>query len=290
MREGSKSCSISLVHSPSHIVLSLALSVLATGLVLAVWLSPELRRWLRGTGSVHQTLSNASVGALFLLSQLFFRGVIIAVFTAVSALVPWKLPHAHPITFVIAFLLLDAVYYMQHRLEHKVPLLWAIHSVHHQSADYNWSVSFRVGIFASISTMLFHSLVALAGVDAVTYAAVGTAHAMLLFGLHARTHFTMGPGRVFNAPIFHRVHHASNEDAIDKNFGGVLLVFDRLFKTFTPYREGLVYGVTDEPLHHNPVTANVAPWLTLLRTVNKQKTLGAKVKALFVRPAEDGPR
>jgi sterol desaturase/sphingolipid hydroxylase (fatty acid hydroxylase superfamily) len=284
--EGSNSCRISLVHSPSHIALSLALSVLVTGLVLVVWLSPELRRWLRGTGSIRQTLSNASVGALFLLSQLFFRGVIIAVFTAVSVHVPWKLPHAHPITFVIAFLLLDAVYYMQHRLEHKVPLLWAIHSVHHQSVDYNWSVSFRVGIFASISTMLFHSLVALAGVDAVTYAAVGTAHAMLLFGLHAQTRFTLGPGRVFNAPIFHRVHHASNDDAIDKNFGGVLLVFDRLFRTFTPYREGLVYGVTDEPVHHNPVVANMAPWVTLFRAAAKKKTLGGKVKALFVRDEE----
>ncbi len=271
------------MHAPAHIALSLALSVLVTGAFLAVWLSPELRRWLRGTGSVRQTLSNASVGLLFLLSQLFFRGLIIGVFTAASSLVPWKLPHAHPVTFVIAFLMLDAVYYLQHRLEHKVPLLWAIHSVHHQSADYNWSVSFRVGFFASVSTMLFHTLVALAGVDAVTYAAVGTAHAMLLFGLHARTHFTLGPGRVFNAPIFHRVHHASNEDAIDKNFGGVLLVFDRLFATFAPYREGLAYGVTDEPVHHNPVTANIAPWVTLWRTAAQKETLGARLKAFFVR-------
>lgn len=271
------------MHSPTTIAWALLASILLTGAFLAVWLSPELRKFLRGTGSVRQTLSNASVGALFLLSQLFFRTVVIAVFAAVSAQVPWKLPFGSPLTYALTFLLLDFVYYWQHRLEHAVPLLWAIHSVHHQSADYNWSVSFRVGIFASLSTMCFHALIALAGVDPVTYAAVGTAHAMLLFGLHARTHFTFGPGRVFNAPIFHRVHHASNEDAIDKNFGGVLLVFDHLFGTFTPYRDGLEYGVTHEPVHHNPIVANVAPWVSLYREAASKPTVAKKLRALFVR-------
>ncbi len=268
---------------PSHIAIALFTSITVTGLALAVWLSPELRRALRGTGSVHQTLSNASVGALFLLSQLFFRTILVSEFAWVSAHVPWKLPAHNPVTYLVTFVLLDLIYYGQHRLEHQVPVLWAIHSVHHQSADYNGSVSFRVGMLASVSTMIFHTLLALAGVDPVTYAAVGTAHAMILFGLHARTRFTFGPGRIFNAPIFHRVHHASDDDAIDKNFGGVLLLFDRAFGTFAPYREGLAYGVSDEPLHHNPVTANVAPWRTLLRSVSKKPNLGAKLRALFVR-------
>jgi alkylglycerol monooxygenase len=261
--------------------LAIAASLLLP-LLIAVLSSARVRSWLRGTGSLRQTASNTGVGVLFLLTQIALRGTLIAAYAAVSTLVPWKLPD-HPASYVLAFVLLDAVYYLQHRLEHAVPLLWAIHSVHHQSIDYNWSVSFRVGVLASVSTVAFHTLVALCGVDTTTYAAVGTVHAALLFMLHARTKFTVGPGRFFNAPVFHRVHHATNAFAIDKNFGGVFLVFDRVFGTFAPFREGLDYGVHEEAAPANPLAANVAPWVHLLSTVSKKKTLGAKIRACFTR-------
>jgi sterol desaturase/sphingolipid hydroxylase (fatty acid hydroxylase superfamily) len=258
-------------------------SALVTTFLLLVWLSPELRRSLRGTGSIRQTLSNAGVGVVFLLSQLVFRGALVAVFAFVSMHVPWKLPEHRIGTYVVTFVLLDFIYYCQHRLEHQVPVLWAIHAVHHQSIDYNWSVSFRVGALASLTTICFHSLLALAGVDPITYAAVGTVHAMLLFGLHAKTKFTFGPGRIFNAPLFHRVHHASNEAAIDRNFGGVLLVFDRVLGTFTPWRDGLAYGVVGQDGPIDPLRANAAPWIALASTIAKQRTLPGKLRALFVR-------
>ncbi len=251
--------------------------------LLALLLSRRLRRAVRGTGSLRQTASNAGVGLLFLASQALLRGALVAAFAGVAALVPWKLPPHHPATYALAFVLLDLVYYVQHRLEHRVPVLWAIHAVHHQSVDYNWSVSFRVGVLASLSTVCFHSLLALAGVDPVTYAAVGVVHAALLFGLHAPTTFTFGPGRFFNAPVFHRVHHASNDVALDRNFGGVFLVFDRLFGTFTPYQPGLVYGVKDEVAPADPLGANVAPWISLAAVVARQKTWRGRLRALFVR-------
>ncbi len=251
--------------------------------LLALLLSRRVRRALRGTGSLRQTASNAGVGLLFLASQALLRGALVAAFAGVAALVPWKLPPHHPATYALAFVLLDLVYYVQHRLEHRVPVLWAIHAVHHQSVDYNWSVSFRVGVLASLSTVCFHSLLALAGVDPVTYAAVGVVHAVLLFGLHAPTTFTFGPGRFFNAPVFHRVHHASNDVAIDRNFGGIFLVFDHLFGTFTPYQQGLVYGVKDEVAPADPLGANVAPWISLATVVARQTTWRGRLRALFVR-------
>jgi sterol desaturase/sphingolipid hydroxylase (fatty acid hydroxylase superfamily) len=249
--------------------------------------SREVRAWLRGTGSIRQTLSNAGVGLLFLLVQLALRGALIAAFAGVAALVPWKLPD-HAASYVAALFLLDLVYYGQHRLEHAVPLLWAIHAVHHQSNDYNLSVSFRVGMLASLSTLLFHGLLALAGVSATQYAAAVTVHAVLLFTLHARTRFTLGPGRFFNAPVFHRVHHAADAGYIDRNFGGVLLIFDRLFGTFAPMAGEPTYGVAGEPSPENPVAANVAPFEALLRSVRAQPTPGKKVRALFIRPGDAG--
>ena len=79
--------------------------------------------------------------------------------------------------------------------------------------------------------------------SATQYAAVVTLHGVLLFTLHARTRLPSGPGRFFNAPVFHRVHHGADAAYIDKNFGGVLLVFDRLFGTFAPYTQEPSFGV-----------------------------------------------
>lgn len=258
------------------------LAFVALPLFAAALASPEVRRWLRGTGSIRQTLSNAGVGALFLVGQLVLRGALIGVFALVANLIPWKLPDS-PWRFVLAFVLLDFVYYLQHRAEHRVPVLWAIHSVHHQSHDYNLSVSLRVGALASVSTSIFHSALCLAGVDVETYAAVATVHAAILFTLHARTKFTLGPGRFFNAPVFHRVHHGADTEYVDKNFGGVFLVFDRLFGTFAPYRAEPKFGVTGEENVHNPVLANVAPFARLRDRMRSKASLVAKLKVLFVQ-------
>ena len=266
--------------------LSVALYLVVPGL-LALLASRRVRAWLRGQGSIRQTLSNASVGVMFVLIQLGLRATLLGAYAAVAHLVPWKLPVASPWSWALAFGLLDLVYYVQHRLEHAVPLLWAIHSVHHQSNDYNLSVSFRVGALSSLSTLCFHLALAVAGVSASQYAAVATVHAALLFGLHARTHFTFGPGRLFNAPVFHRVHHAADAQYIDRNFGGVFLVFDRVCGTFAPYTTAPSYGVVGEASPSNPVRANVAPWQALAASVRAQPTLARKLLALVRRPADD---
>jgi sterol desaturase/sphingolipid hydroxylase (fatty acid hydroxylase superfamily) len=264
--------------------LALVAACILVPLLAALLASREVRAFLRGKGSIRQTLSNAGVGLVFLGSELLLRGSLIAAFAGVASLVPYKLPPHAPWSFVLAFVLLDFVYYVQHRLEHAAPLLWAIHTVHHQSRDYNLSVSFRVGVLASLSTLLFHSTLTLAGVSATQYAAVVTLHGAILFTLHARTRFTLGPGRLFNAPVFHRVHHGADAAYIDKNFGGVFLIFDRLFGTFAPFSGEPSYGVAGEPSPENPLAANAAPIEALIRSLRAQPTLGKKLKALFIRP------
>lgn len=244
--------------------------------------SHEVRAWVRGRGSIRQTVSNASVGLLFLLGQLLLRGTLLAIYAGVAAPVPWKWP-SQPLFYVLAFLLLDAIYYVQHRLEHAVPLLWAVHSVHHQSQDYNLSVSFRVGALSSLSTLVFHLLLAALGVGVSIYAAVVTVHAVLLFSLHARTRFTLGPGRFFNAPVFHRVHHGADDEYIDKNFGGVFLVFDRACGTFAPYVTDPSFGVRGEVGAADPLSANLLPMARLAEAVRAQPTWAKKLRALFVR-------
>ena len=264
--------------------MKIALAVVAAlmPLLVALLVSPGARAFARGTGSLQQTLSNVGVGTLFLLSQAALRGALIGVYATASDWVPWTLSDSVA-TFALAFVLLDLVYYVQHRLEHRVPVLWAIHAVHHQSRDYNLSVSLRVGVLAAIPTAFFHASLALAGVSTTTYALVAALHAALLFGLHARTRVTFGPGRLFNAPVFHRVHHGAEDAFIDRNFGGVLLVFDRLGGTFAPYADEPTFGVAGEPSPLAPLTANLAPWSRLAADVRAAPSTKAKLRCLFAR-------
>jgi sterol desaturase/sphingolipid hydroxylase (fatty acid hydroxylase superfamily) len=92
----------------------------------------------------------------------------------------------------------------------------------------------------------------------------------------------LGPGRIFNAPLFHRVHHGADVECIDRNFGGVFLLFDRLFATFAPYRMDPRFGVAHEPSPQLPIAANVTPWTQLIARVQRKTTLAAKLRALFV--------
>jgi alkylglycerol monooxygenase len=281
---GYRSC----VSPVERVTLALVFAAAAIPVLVAAALSPSVRAFFRGRGSIRQTLSNVGVGVVFLASQVVLRGALVGVFAFAAGAVPWKLDDS-PWAFGLAFVAIDLVYYVQHRVEHAVPVLWAIHAVHHQSRDYNLSVSFRVGALASVATAFFHASLALLGVSTRLYAAVSTAHAVLLFGLHARTTWTAGPGRVFNAPVFHRVHHGAEAAYVDKNFGGVFLVFDRLFGTFAPYTEEPTFGVIGEDSPALPLEANVAPWRTLFRVVQRERTLRGKVLALFVRrPGAEG--
>lgn len=262
------------------VLLGLAVLVPVVATVLG---SPEVRAWLRGTGSLRQTASNVGVGLVFFASQLALRGALLAAYAGVAALVPWKLPAHDPGSYAIAFVLLDLVYYVEHRLEHAVPLLWAIHAVHHQSRDFNLSVSFRAGALTSVSLLFFHAWLALAGVSTETYAVVVTVHGVLLFLLHARTKRTLGPGRIFNAPVFHRVHHGADASYVDKNFGGVFLIFDRALGTFARYEKEPTFGVAGEPSPEDPIAANLAPFTALGHRLRAQPTIGGKLRALFVR-------
>lgn len=265
------------------LLLALAVAVVPTAVALLV--SPAARAWLRGTGSVRQTLSNASVGLVFLASQLALRGALVGVFAGAAAVVPWKLPGGVA-SALLAFVLLDLVYYVQHRVEHAVPVLWAVHAVHHQSRDYNLSVSLRVGALASLSTSVFHASLALAGVTVTQYAVVATAHAVLLFGLHARTKLAFGPGRVFNAPVFHRVHHGADRAYVDKNFGGVFLVFDRLFGTFAEEEEPCVYGLTTNITSKNPFVIASHEYVAVLRQLARARSVAGAFRVLTRMPPD----
>jgi sterol desaturase/sphingolipid hydroxylase (fatty acid hydroxylase superfamily) len=166
---------------------------------------------------------------------------------------------------IALFLLVDLIYYWEHRLLHWNRFLWMAHVVHHQSDEFNLTVSLRVSILQVWMTTASTMLLAIAGFSPAMSLTALLAYKFYQFWTHTQLIGRLGPLEwVFVTPSHHRVHHAKNERYLDKNFGGMLIIWDRMFGTFEPEREPLTYGVVGAPAPtFNPVLANLRPWFTL---------------------------
>ncbi|MDX2287311.1 MAG: sterol desaturase family protein [Hyphomicrobiaceae bacterium] len=178
-----------------------------------------------------------------------------------------------PLAWVALFLLVEFVYYWHHRASHTVRWLWATHSVHHSPTRLNLTAGIRLGWTAGISGhFLFYVPLALIGFHPLAIAAVLGANLGYQFFIHSELAPRLGPLEwILNTPTHHRVHHACNDECLDKNFGGTLIVFDRLFGTFAtpPKREPLRYGLVGRSPSHNPVTIVFGEWAAILKDLRK---------------------
>jgi sterol desaturase/sphingolipid hydroxylase (fatty acid hydroxylase superfamily) len=149
-------------------------------------------------------------------------------------------------TWVILFLATDLVWYWYHRLAHEINIFWAAHIVHHQSEDYNYTVSARITVFQASLRCLFWAVLPLLGFSATMIAVLLLVHGCYPFFIHTQTIGKLGWFEyLFVTPSHHRVHHASNPQYLDKNYGDVLIIWDKLFGTFAVEQEKPVYGLTN---------------------------------------------
>lgn len=209
--------------------------------------------WRHRLSNYVTILSSLTVGSLLLAS---YRAL------APHGLGLW--PCATIPAFALAFLAIDFLYYWQHRAEHRVGLLWAIHAVHHQSNVCDASVSLRISALAPLSVLTLHLSLALAGLPFAIYLPAYLAHTAFVFLLHSRTPRALDrAGLVFNSPYLHRAHHSSQPRFRGKNFGGVLVLWDRLFGTFESHCDDATrFGIGDEPTPLDPLAANLRPLRT----------------------------
>ncbi len=174
-------------------------------------------------------------------------------------------------TYVALFLGLEFCYYWYHRAAHEVYLLWATHSTHHSPNEMTLSAAYRLGWlpFLSFSWVFFLPLV-LIGFSPIAVFTMLSINLMYQFWLHTKLIGKLSwIEGILNTPSAHRVHHASNSDYLDKNYGGILMIFDRIFGTYVPEKEGLeiVYGLTHPNHSKNPVKVVFTVWRELLRKV-----------------------
>lgn len=181
---------------------------------------------------------------------------------------------------IAAFLLLfvgqEFFYYWFHRAAHRVRWFWANHAVHHSPNQLNLSAAYRLGWTGKLApAALFFTPLVWLGFDARLVLAVLSINLLYQFWIHATWIPKLGwLEYVLNTPSAHRVHHASNLDYLDANYGGVLIVFDRLFGTYVPERDDqpCVYGLVKPMRSYNPLRVEFDQWLSLLRDVRGAAT------------------
>ncbi len=179
-----------------------------------------------------------------------------------------QLDSGHWATWVFAFVLYDFCYYWLHRLGHERTLLWAAHVAHHQSEDYNLSTALRQTSTGFLFSWIFYLPLFFAGVPAAVVVTVGSLNLIYQFWVHTQHVGRLGWfERVFVTPSNHRVHHAQNDCYVDRNYGGVFILWDRLFGTFQEELddEPCLYGIRG-PIHSfNPVKALTHVYIDMAR-------------------------
>jgi sterol desaturase/sphingolipid hydroxylase (fatty acid hydroxylase superfamily) len=195
----------------------------------------------------------------------------------------WRSP---AVPWLLAFVGVDFLYYWWHRLSHEVNFLWAAHVVHHQSEDYNLAVALRQAILTSFTVQPFYAVLALVGVPPLVFATMNAISTLYQFWIHTELVGKLGVLEGFlNTPSHHRVHHAINPQYLDKNYGAILIVWDRIFGTFEPEGEPCVYGIVKPLASYNPVWAQLEPLFALAAASASAPRTIDKLKVWFASPA-----
>ncbi|MGC4119871.1 MAG: sterol desaturase family protein [Myxococcales bacterium] len=187
--------------------------------------------------------------------------------------------------WLVALVGVDFAYYWWHRLSHRVSILWAVHVVHHQSEDYNLAVALRQAVFSAFTMVPFFVPLLLLGVPPLVLAAANGIDTVYQFWIHTELVGRLGPlEHVLNTPSHHRVHHAVNARYLDKNYGGILIVWDKLFGTFVAETERPIYGTTRPFGSFNAAWAQLAYYPELVRRARMLPRLVDKLKLPWMPP------
>jgi len=198
--------------------------------------------------------------------------------------------HPSLLLWVALLICTDFVWYWYHRLAHEINIFWAAHIVHHQSEDFNYTVSARITVFQAFVRTGFWCVLPVIGFPAPMIVSMLLVHGLYPFFVHTRLIGRLGVLEyILVTPSHHRVHHASNPQYLDKNYGDVFILWDKLFGTFRKEEEEVVYGLT------KPLASNSFLWqhfhflLELLVAVRREKGWKARLGMLFGRPDQVDP-
>lgn len=245
-------------------------------------------RW-RGvrTYRTADAINSLSAGVLSTTSGLLTKAVGLLTYTyAWQHLALFELRADSLWVWLFAFVFYDFCYYWNHRLGHERNVLWAAHSVHHQSEEYNLSTALRQTSTGFLFGWIFYLPMAVAGVPPLVFLTVAALNLLYQFWVHTRHVPKLGWFEwFFISPSNHRVHHAQNAVYMDRNYGGVFILWDRLFGTFQEEldEEPVVFGVTTPLASWNPLWANLQFYSVLWQDAVRAESWWDRLRIWFMR-------
>ncbi|MCI0573257.1 MAG: sterol desaturase family protein [Myxococcaceae bacterium] len=246
--------------------------------------------WRRGfnTYRVNDSVSSLSAGILSQASGVFPAALGFGFYTlAYKHLSLFALPKDAWWVWVLALVGYDFCYYWAHRMGHEVNLMWAAHVVHHSSEEYNLSTALRQTSTGFLCGWLFYMPLAIIGVPPFVHAIAGSINLLYQYWIHTKQIGRLGWfDRWFASPSNHRVHHGQNDYCLDRNYGAMFMVWDRLFGTFVDERkdEEIVYGIRGALKSWNPVWTNFHFYRDMWRDCVLADNWKDRVKVWFAHP------
>ncbi|MER6036654.1 MULTISPECIES: sterol desaturase family protein [unclassified Streptomyces] len=234
---------------------------------------------------LRDTVTSMSMGAGSQVVAVPWKAVTVVVYAALFTVAPWRLSPSSAWTWLLLFFADDLAYYAFHRAHHRVRVLWASHVVHHSSVRFNLSTALRQS-WTPMTGLPFWLPLALLGIPPWMILLQQAFSLVYQFFLHTeRVDRLWRPVElVFNTPSHHRVHHGSNNEYLDRNYGGVLIVWDRLFGTFEPEGARAVYGLTKNIGTYNPVRVAFHEYTAAWRDVRAARNWRQRAGYLFGPP------
>ncbi|HET9379452.1 MAG TPA: sterol desaturase family protein [Streptomyces sp.] len=222
------------------------------------------------------------LGSLFF--DFLWKIPIVAIYTALYELTPLRVP---VLLWTVPLMLLaqDFFYYWSHRGHHVIRILWACHVVHHSSRRFNLTTALRQP-WTSLTVWPFYVPLVLAGVHPAALAFCSSANLVYQFWIHTERIDKMPRWfeYVFNTPSHHRVHHASQGGYLDRNFGGILITWDRLFGSFVPETDRPVYGLTKNIDTYNPLKVATHEYAAIARDIKAARDWRERAGRVFRGP------
>ncbi len=261
------------------------LSLLIGVALLSIEILRDLIRRQQTGRRLLETLASLSTQIPYLAGELLFAtATVIAYFTLYEVVTPLQIP-VTVFTLVLVLIAADFVYYWEHRLAHQVRLLWLSHAVHHSARHMNTAVAFRFGPFESAWAAVMHLPLILIGFHPL--AVLGAQVAVLVYQtwIHTEMIGRLGPlDRIFNTPANHRVHHGCDPKYLDKNYGGILIVWDRMFGSYQAEEERPRYGLARDFDSVNPLKVWFSEYPALFRDLASARSFAEVRGYLFRRP------
>ena len=265
-----------------------AIPVFMLTILLEAWIA---RRRGIAAYDIPDALTSLHLGVLSQLASAFSRVLTLGLYVAVwEQFRTFELSAANPLVWVFALFAYDLAYYWYHRMSHEVALFWGGHVVHHSSEYFNLSTALRQSSTSPLFAWVFYAPLAVIGVPPVVFVTVGLIDLLYQYWVHTELIGRLGwLDRVLVTPSNHRVHHGQNEYCLDRNYGGILILWDRLFGTFVDERaeERILYGVRTPLRAYNPIWGNLHVYADLWRSSVQAHGIKSKL-AVWLGPPGGG--